>query len=232
MNELKVMNISRRNKKVALARWNRVHTKEKERISSNSYSLIMKAAVCGFLAGDGSVQKRKEKTFYHYQIDFFPDDEIMMDTYIKQIKTVYNKIPRIKKDNKFYSVRFTSKIVVEDLYNLAEFGLKKWTLPTNLFRINGAKENWLKAFFSAEAYVNSKSIKVQTINLNGMKEISNILNNMGIDNNYYEYNSKKKSESPVGIIFILKKESRLRFYNWIGFWHSKKTKTLKESLGL
>jgi ADP-ribosylglycohydrolase len=59
LNKLGIMNFSRRNKKVALARWNRVHAKEKEGISSNSNSLIMKAAICGFLAGDGSVQKRK-----------------------------------------------------------------------------------------------------------------------------------------------------------------------------
>lgn len=226
------MNISRRNKKVALARWNRIHTKQKEKIPNDTQSLLIKAAICGFLAGDGSVQKRKEKKFYHYQIDFFPDDKVMMETYMKQIKTIYNKNTKIKNNNKFYSVRFTSKIIHEDICNLANFGLKSWTLPKSLFKIKGAKENWLKAFFSAEAYVNNKCIKIQTINKKGMKEISQILKDKGIDNNYYEYDSKKKPESPVSIIFISKKESRLKFHNQIGFWHSKKTKTLKESLGL
>jgi len=224
--------LSERNKKVALARWNKVHTRQTEKIPRDSKSLLLKAAICGFLSGDGSVQKRKEKEFYHHQIDFFPDNKLMMETYIKQIKTIYSKVPTIRKNNKFYSVRFTSKVAVEDMSNLAKFGLKRWTLPKILFKIEGAKENWLRAFFSAEAYVGRRCIKIQTVNKKGMKEISKILEDLGIDNNYYEYNPKKASDSLVSILFITKKESRLKFYNLIGFWHSKKTKALKESLGL
>ena len=156
----------------------------------------------------------------------------MVGVYIQQIKKIYDKIPTVRKDKKFCSVRFTSKVAVEDLYRLAKFGLKRWTLPKSLFKIKGAKQNWLRAFFSAEAYVCSKCIKIQTVNKMGMKDISSLLKEMSIEHNYYEYNSKKKSESPVSIIIIIKKESRLNFYNIIGFWHSKKTKALKESLGL
>ena len=232
MSILKKLNLSERNKKVALARWNKICTKQKEKIPNDAQSLLLKSAICGFLTGDGSVQKRKEKHFYHYQIDFFPDDKVMMETYINQIKIIYDKVPTIRKNKKFYSVRFTSKVAVEDISNLAKFGLKRWTLPKSLFKIEGAKENWLRAFFSAEAYVGRKRIKIQTVNKKGMKEISKILKNMGIANNYYEYNSKKASDSLVSIIFITKKESMLKFYNLIGFWHSKKTKALKESLGL
>ena len=226
------MNVSERNKKVAIARWKKKHSEEKNKIKQDEETLILKASICGFLAGDGSVQKRREKNFYHYQIDFFPDDKLMLDTYVQQIKEVYNKSPKIKKEVKFYSVRFSSKIVVEDLFNIAEFGLKVWTLPTSIFKIKGAKEKWLKAFFSAEAYVNEKTIKIQTINRNGMKEVSKLLNNMKISHKYYEYNSRKETESLVSIITINRKDSRLKFCNTIGFWHTKKTKILKESLGL
>jgi len=226
------MNLSKRNKKAAISRWGKVHAKQKESIPKDKKSLLIKAAICGFLAGDGSVQKRKEKNYYKHQIDFFPDDKIMMNTYLKQIKKLYNKTPSIRKKNKFYSVRISSKTIYEDLTNHAKFGLKNWTLPKNLFELKEAKQNWLKAFFSAEAYVNKSCIKIQTVNKEGMKEISNVLNSLGIYNNYYEYNPKKKSESPVYIINILRKESRLKFYNTIGFWHEKKSKTLKEALGL
>jgi len=226
------MDISKRNKKVAIARWKKVHTKQKERIPKDKKSLLIKAAICGFLAGDGSVQKRKEKKFYHYQIDFFPDDKIMMVTYIRQIKKIYNKTPSIRENNGFYSVRLTSKVIFEDINNHANFGLKNWTIPKKLFEIIGAKQNWLRAFFSAEAYVNKSSIKVQTVNKEGMKEISKALDSLGVSHNYYEYNSKNKSEYPVSIISILKKESRIKYCNIIGFWHRKKSKALKEALGL
>jgi hypothetical protein len=105
-------------------------------------------------------------------------------------------------------------------------------LPKSLFKIKGAKENWLKAFFSAEAYVGKKAIKVQTINQKSMKKVSNLLKGLGIENNYYEYNSKKVSDSPVGIIMITRISSRLKYHDSIGFWHSKKTLALKESLDL
>ena len=226
------MNLSKRNKKVAIARWKKIHTKEKENIPKDKKSLIIKAGICGFLAGDGSVQKRKEKNYYKHQIDFFPDDKLMKNTYIKQIMHIYNKTPSIKKMNNFYSVRISSKTIYEDLNNYAKFGLKSWTLPTNLFKIEGAIQKWLKGFFSSEAYINKTCIKVQTINLDGMKKISKILHNLGIHNNYYEYNSKIETESPVGIIQIVRKESRIKFYKIVGFWHEKKSKTLKEALDL
>jgi len=226
------MNLSKRNKTVAISRWEKVHTPERNNIPQNKKSLVTKAAICGFLAGDGSVQKRKEKNYYHYQIDFFPDDKLMRDIYIKQIKQIYNKTPSIRKMNMFYSVRISSKTIYEDLNKYAKFGLNSWTLPANLFKLEGAIQNWLRGFFSAEAYVNKKYIKVQTINQKGMKEISKILSKIKINNKYYEYNSKNKSERPVGIIHIRKKENLLKFYNLIGFWHEKKNKTIKEALGL
>jgi len=226
------MNFSKRNKKVAMARWKNKHSKERQKIKTDEETLLLKASICGFLAGDGSVQKRKEKSFYHHQIDFFPDDELMKDTYMSQINEVYKKIPSTQKKNKFYNIRLSSKVVVEDLVKLANFGLKNWNLPTSLFCIKGARENWLKAFFSAEAYVNSKSIKIQTVNKKGMQEVSRILKELGITTRNYEYHPKKENHSPVSIIFINKKEDRLKFFNKIGFWHKKKNKILKEALGL
>lgn len=226
------MDLSERNKKVAISRWKKIHAREKEGILQDKDSLFARAAICGFLAGDGSFQKRKEKSFFHYQIDFFPDDKSMKDVYISKIKEVYNKIPFTTNDKNFYSVRISSKTIYEDLSKYAKFGLKSWTLPKDLFESPGSKENWIRAFFSAEAYVNKKWIRVQTINKLGMGEISKTLNELGILHRRYEYYPRKKSESPVFIINIARRESRLKFYNTIGFWHEKKNKILKESLGL
>ena len=53
------MNVSKRNKKVAISRWERKHSEEESMIKNDEETLILKASICGFLAGDGSVQKRK-----------------------------------------------------------------------------------------------------------------------------------------------------------------------------
>jgi len=226
------MNISKRNKKVAISRWKKKHSEERAKIKNNREALLLKASICGFLAGDGSVQKRKEKSFFHYQIDFFPDDPLMRDTYIKQIKKVYEKEPTLKKMNNFYTVRLTSKVVVEDLLALSNFKTKEWRIPKSLVLVEGAVENWLKAFFSAEAYVSLKSIKIQTVNEKGMNDIANALRIIDINTKQYEYSPKKDTHSKVSILFINKKSDRLKFLSKIGFWHQKKTKRLSESLDL
>lgn len=226
------MNISKWNQKVAISRWNKKHSEEMSKIGNDTEAFLLKAAICGFLAGDGSVQKRKEKNNFHYQIDFFPDDCLTKDTYIKQVKKVYKKTPSVRKKNNFYAVRITSKVIAEDLFKIADFGIKKWTVPEALFSIKGAKENWLKAFFSSEAYVSSRSIKIQTVNEKGISDIAKMLKNMSIHSTRYEYEPKKENHSKVFMLFINRKEDRLKFFNKIGFWHKKKTKTLSEALDL
>lgn len=226
------MNISNRNRKVAFSRWNKIHNRQKELILDNLEIKKMKSMLCGFLAGDGSVQIRREKSFFHYQLDFFPDDKLMLDTYCDAIKKVYNKMPKITIKNNVFNVRLTSKIIVNDLCQHAVFGLYNWNFPEDLFMIKSTKEEWLRAFFSAEAYVAPNHIKLQTVNIKSMKKLSKLLNEFGISNNYYEYLPKKSNYSKVGIIMITRKESRKLFYKKIGFYHSKKTKSLKNSLGL
>jgi hypothetical protein len=226
------MDFTERNKKVAEARWKKELSEKKKEILDNNESLFLKSVICGFLAGDGSVQIRKEKTFFHYQIDFFPDDHLMLKTYQDAIFKIYNKTCSVRRRDNVFAVRLTSRIITEDILKYARFGVKEWTLPHKLFSVKGAKEAWLKAFFSAEAYVTDKIIRIQTINKEGMKEVSCQLESIGIQNNYYEYSPKNKNHSGVSIVIITKKAARKRFYDTIGFWHSKKTEALKKALDL
>ncbi len=205
---------------------------QKSKFPKNLNSMFLRSALCGFLAGDGSVQVRKEKTFYHYQIDFFPDDELMLTTYYGQVKNLYGKEPSVRIRDNVYHVRMTSRAIVEDLLENAQFGIKEWSVPHNLFLVQGAKEAWLRGFFSAEAYVGPRSVKVQTVNKKGMEQISQLLADFKIDHNNYQHQPKNKNWSTVHIITINKIEARKMFLKKIGFWHSKKTKSLKESLNL
>jgi hypothetical protein len=159
-----MVDFSERNRKVALSRWSKFHKQEREKFQNTNEMLGFKSAICGFLSGDGSVQVRKEESFLHYQVDFFPDDDVMLETYLEFIKKLYNKRPSVRKKGKLDYVRLSSKSVVEDLLSISSFGLKKWKIPSKLFSESGAKEAWLRAFFSAEAYVGPKTIRLQTIN--------------------------------------------------------------------
>ncbi len=213
-------------------RWKKQLDRDLSKIPSDRESLLKKAALCGFLAGDGSVQIRKEKSNYHHQLDFFPDDDLMLQTYCSFIKELYGKDPKITRRDNVYNARLSQKFIVLDLLQLCDFGIYKWNFPNQLFKIKGAKELWLRAFFSAEAYVNDKVIKTQSVNIVSIKRVLQLLSDLDIKGNYYEYTPKNKNHSKVGMIFINDKKARITYYHKVGFWHSKKERLLKEALGL
>lgn len=221
------MDRSEWNKKVAISRWKRVMLKEREKIVHDKVS---KAAIYGFLAGDGSVQARNMGSYIKYQIDFFPDDSIMLKTYMGYIKRVYKKIPTIGRRNNMFTVRISSKTIGEDILKEARFGLKTWEVPANLLSNIESKKAWLKAFFSAEGYVNNRVIKIQTVNERGMMQVSTLLNEFSIKHGFYHYKPKNKNHSETHIIMISNKEEMRKFYYKIGFWHSKKMEILKRSI--
>ena len=226
------MDFSERNRKVALSRWKNTREAQNKATARGKDADYWKAAVCGFLSGDGSVQIRREKHLMHHEIGFFPDDEAMLNTYLKAIKFLYKKEPSVRTRGKFFTVRMSSRAIVEDLLKNAGFGIKNWNLPQELFYNEKNIIAWLRAFFSAEGYVGRGHIKLQTVNQKGMLEVSKLLKKLGIDNNYYEYLPKRKGHSAVSIIRIDRRDARKLFYEKVGFWHAKKNLALAKSLDL
>lgn len=226
------MNLSSRNKKVAIARWHKIIEKEKKNIKNNANAICLKAAICGFLAGDGCVKIRKRHSFFHYEIRFYPDDLVMIQKYCYAIKYIYDKVPHVTKLKNLFQVSITFRTILEDLVEVASFGLKTWQPSAKLFLTQNAKAHWLRAFFSAEAYVGKNAIKIQTVNKKGMREVSKLLFDFGINHKRYKYIPKNLNYSPVEILMIFRKDARKLFYERIGFWHRKKTEALKKSLNL
>jgi len=226
------MDVSERNKKVALARWKNYRDAQEKKMAKGKEADYWKAAVCGFLAGDGSVQVRKDKNQMRHQLDFFPDNDFMRDTYLQAIQMLYLQKLSVRIRHNVYAVRISSRVIVEDILKYAIFGIKRWNIPKSLLYNNKNKAAWLRAFYSAEGYVGDKQIKIQTVNKQGMLEVSKLLNDLGVRHNFYEYSPKSAKHSRVSIIIICKRGDRERFLKKVGFWHSKKEARLKETLGL
>jgi len=226
------MDFSLRNQKIAESRWRKTIDREKYYFLETKEAKILKSLLCGMLCGDGSVQVRKEKQYSHYQLDFFPDDKRMAEVYCLILQRVYNKQPTVKKEKSYFSVRLTSRSVVEDLLQITSYGIKAWRVPSSLFFTDVNKKAWLQGFFSAEAYVSAKQIKLQTVNEEGMRQVSQLLTEIGIRHKFYLYIPKLPNCSPVYIIMINSKEDRKRFYAEVGFCHTKKMNQLRKSLGL
>jgi len=225
------MNINQRNKKVALSRWQKIHLGEKSLLKQNSDKYFLKARLCGFLAGDGSVMIRKDNDDkMHYVVRFFPDHDSLIEPFTESLFKVYNKKPIIKKNYSHNGLICYSKVVVEDLLGMTDFGLLEWRIPFNILVDKKSKIEWLRAFFDCEAYVGKNHLKIQTVNKKGMDDLEKLLLEFGIKSKRYIYHPKKKNWNNVYILLINSKSDRLKFLNTIGFNHKLKLSKLQNML--
>jgi len=226
--------ISQRNQKVAINRWKTIHTKEIDRLKNienvPKYKLL-KSKLMGYLVGDGGVYIRLEKRGnVHCSISFYPDDELMLNTFISAFNEYYNKIPTIKNLDTYYTVRCESKVIVEDLMKTAKYDALNWTIPLDYLETEEMIIEWIRAYFDCEAHVNSYSIRVQSVNEKGLIEIQKLLKRLDIDSSLYKYKRKNPNWNINYILSIQKKESRLNYMKKIGFNHDRKTKALHKYL--
>ena len=219
--------ISSRNKKCALSRWRKIHKHQLDQINPDK---ILLARLCGFLAGDGSVQIRKEQNGKtHHSIEFFPDDVSLVLPFVAAFQSVFKLTPKIVKSSSHFRIRTFSKSAVSYLTGLADFGINEWSPPPFLMANEKAKTEWLRAFFDSEAYVGESVIRVQSVNARGLNSVENLLVSFGIACTRFTYVPKKENWSKVYILVISRKRDRLKFLNKIGFNHKwKLTKLISQ----
>ncbi len=215
----------------ANARWEKYRKNkieiEKEKViipEDTEENIILKYRLCGYLTGDGSLNIRSEKANpkrVHSDVRFYPDDEEMLKAFLEAFTKLYNKRPKIIQDGYFFRLHKSSKIICRDLLRFTKFGSLEWKVPTLKINLE-AKKEWLKAFFDCEAYVNEKTINLQSVNGQGLREVQRLLLEFSIESKIYEYSRKNKRWNKNYILVISKKESRLLFLNKVGFNHSKK----------
>ena len=223
-------------KKGAIIRWNKEQNKSKnhlKKISKSNKYVVLKARLLGFLAGDGNIDIRYEKNVKkkkHHDISFYPDHNSMIGPYIEAFTYLYLKKPTIRKKKNYYSVRISSKTACLDLIKTADFGIYKWRVPYHFLDTKESRIEWLKAFFDCEASVSKDQIQVQSVNEQGLIQVKNLLNKLGIECSIHEYKRKNKNWNTNYILCIKKTEMRIKFLNIIGFNHLIKQQKLKNQL--
>jgi hypothetical protein len=189
----------------------------------------LKARIHGYICGDGSIFIRnKNNREVGHLIKFYPDDLSMMNSFIKAMKIIYEKEPKIKKLKGYYSVIYYSKSITKDLLKHGPYGTKLWGLPKKLLVSKEAKKEWLKALFDSEAYVGKDHIKIQTVNPEGMKDVKSLLQKSNIYTREYQYSPKNPNWSKVYIIRISRLANLKTYQEKIGFTHSQKNLKLKK----
>ncbi|MBI4174319.1 MAG: hypothetical protein HY517_01635, partial [Candidatus Aenigmarchaeota archaeon] len=140
-------------------------------------NILLKYRLCGYLTGDGSLFIRSEKSrpkAIHSDIRFYPDDEKMLDSFLEAFTKLYNMKPKIYRENKFFRLQKSSKIVCRDLMRFTKFGTMEWKIP-ELKSNKDAKIEWLRAFSDCEAYVGKKAITLTSVNKRGLHQVQKLL---------------------------------------------------------
>jgi intein-encoded DNA endonuclease-like protein len=181
-----------RNRKAAIKRWASVFNKEKKRINENRYKFLnLRARIVGYLMGDGSVTIRKEKgsNEIHHTICFYPDNRLMLNSYLSAFLKVYGVVPNVLKWDKYYMVRVYSKAITMDLLNYGSFRSLEWRFPKQ-FSTKLEKKEWLRALYDCEGYVGPSVITIQSVNKEGLIDVCNLLKEVGVTGRLYSYNRK------------------------------------------
>ena len=98
------MEISSINKKNVQSRWDRIQAQEQAYIIKNKENYTLeRAMLMGFLAGDGNVPIGNKVSNFHHTIRFFPDHASLIEPFCNATKKIFNKVPKIKKLNGFFS---------------------------------------------------------------------------------------------------------------------------------
>lgn len=197
--------------------------------NSKEQSALLLSRLCGFLIGDGSVfiRKSKKSDGKHYDIRFYPDDESVADLFMNTFYEVYHKKSRIKKEEKYFLIGVESKTACNHLLSIIPFASLSWKVPHALLINQECKKEFVRAFFDCEAYVGRRMIQVQSVNKEGLKQIMGLLKEFEIESKLYEYHRKNKNWNTNYILCIMKKDSRERYLNNIGFNHLSKQKKLE-----
>ncbi|MFH1473690.1 MAG: LAGLIDADG family homing endonuclease [Candidatus Aenigmatarchaeota archaeon] len=221
------MSIIERNRRNVISRWKKQHEKELERIKSKKNVNFLKARICGFLVGDGSVYIRKEKQSgkVHHEIKFFPDHESLIKPFIYAFKEAYNKTPKVIKKNNYYVIRINSKIVILNLLSLCSFSSEGWTIPS--FKEVECKKEWLRAMFDSDSYVGNEYVRLKTINKKGLEHVKKLLLEFKIKTSrIYVYKPRNEKWKTNYMLDIRDKKSLKIFLKDIGFNHKLKKEKL------
>ena len=225
------MNLSDRNRWNIGCRWKKIHNIEKDRINED---YLILSRLCGFLAGDGSLIIRKEKSreAMRYNVRFYPDDLELVDLFVDSFEKVYSKIPHVKKLKNHFRVSITSKVATLHLDDVASFGTMDWDVPGFVLNSKEYVVEFVRAFYDCEGYVGKNRVDVQSVNKEGLLQIKKLLSELEIDSNFYTYERKNPNWNTNYILVISGKENIINFARFIGFNHSVKRVKLNKIAGV
>ena len=212
-----------------------------EFINKNSLNYKMKLEKEIFLAShvsaDGWLSKYIEKNclqivhgrkYYknrmRYTIGYCNNNKVLIELFVRNMFDAFSLKPRYAKNKT--QVIFRSKRVYDQLKELGTGDSYNWFIHKSVYKRKRLMQIWLRSFYDDESTLNGKRVIVDSVNKNGLRQVSQLLKKLKINHIFREYNFKYKG--------LIKKRYRItaynleQYYNLIGFNNTeKKSKILK-----
>ena len=149
---------------------------------------------------------------------------VSIDEFKRDVNIAFNRNPSIRKNR----IEMKGAKWIVNKLNLIGKNSYNWHIPK--FITNSSKKvtcSWLRAFFDDEAHVSKshKRIVLNIVNKNGLKQIQDLLNKLGILSTLHGPYKYKKFQSYHLNIY---RDSLKKYTNLIGFIHPKKRQNLLE----
>lgn len=190
-----------------------------------------------YISSDGRVDTWKSKDLHgkklrvrtRFRIRFFNVEKMLIDDFIKSVKQIYSGKKYVYYPKKRDELEVRGQIITKGIFALGQVSTKNWELPKKLNK--NQKAIWIRAFADCDGTVYNKNytryVAIDSINLKGLKQISNVLDEFGIKNKIYDIKYKGNISYRLK---ISKKENLIKFEKLIGFNHPKKKEKLKQAI--
>ncbi len=166
--------------------------------------------------------RRYRRKRIRYVIGYCNNEKILLNQFERDMMRVFGVKPiRVRTE-----LRFKSKRIHNRIKNLGGGKSKEWYISKEIFNSNKKnKIEWLRAFFDDESTVTKyRSIRIKSVNLNGLKQIRRLLLKLKINSHI-----TGKNIDNTWYLNLIKPNS-IKYYNLIGFNHPSKNKGMNKNV--
>lgn len=183
------------------------------------------SAMHAYLCADGYVIKNpKTQKHKYYYIGLRNKNLVLLNDFQNKFEEEFNLKPIITNDGR---CKIQNKEIYYFLIRDFSYYSKDWKIPKL------SKQNlkyWLRAYFDCEAWIGfeerkNRHIGLDSINLNGLKQIKEALEKFGIFSRI-----KTKTNRNIFRLLIYGKENLIRFQKEVGFLHPEKKIKLESAI--
>jgi len=190
-----------------------------------------------YVSSDGIIDTWKSKDIHGkklrirkiFRIRFYNDEKTLIEDFIKSVKKIYYDKKYIRYSEKRMEVEVRGQIISKKILKLGDISSKSWEIPKNLS--NNQKGIWIRAFADCDGTVYNnhynRYVAIDSINLNGLKQMSKMLEEFVIINRIIKVKYKGKISYRLK---IYGKDNLIRYKELIGFNHPGKQKKLIDAI--